>query len=178
MLDNVNNTTNNSEAEVEAKVNEDTFNLALSKVSSYRLDWTFRSINYILNKENVSFGQLRSCVYLKDGQGVFDYIKSTLYIIKAGLVGSKQYRETEVQALEDRAYDIIEDWRNTFGYIGTLHLLLIHEMETKHFFMGTADQAVLSHLSYKNSQTDLVRNLQLEDLEEKVRQAQALSTTI
>lgn len=168
----------NTNNEEEAKLNESTFNMAMAKLASYNLKWTFRSINYVLNTCNVSFGQLRSCVYLRDGQGYFDYIKSTMYLIKAGLVGSGQYKETETGKLEDRAYDIIEDWRECFGFIGTLHLLIIHEMETKHFFMGTADQAVLNHLSLKNLQSDLVQNLQLEDLEEKMRQAQALSTTI
>lgn len=169
------NDTNNDEIN---KLNESTFNIALEKLSSYGLNWTFRSINYILNTCKVSFGQLRSCVYIKDGQGYFDYIKSTMHLIKAGLIGSKQFKETDADKLEDRAYDIIEDWRDNFGFIGTLHLLIIHEMETKHFFMGTADQAVMNHLSLKNLQTDLVQNLQMEDLEEKIKQAQALSTTI
>lgn len=167
----------NNDAEIN-KLNESTFNLALEKLSSYRLKWTFRSINYILNTCNVSFGQLRSCVYIKDGQGYFDYIKSCMYLIKAGLIGSEQFKETDTDSIENRTYDIIEDWRDSFGFIGTLHLLIIHEMETKHFFMGTADQAVMNHLSLKNLQTDLVQNLRLEDLEEKIKQAQALSTTI
>lgn len=170
-------TNTNVENEADKKaIEEDTFNLAVKKLNSYGLEWTFRSINYVLNKENVSFGQLRSCVYMQDGQGVFDYIKSTMSLIKAGLVGSKQISESNEKALEDRAYEIIEDWRNTLGFIGTLHLLIIHTMEEKHFFMGTVDQAVLNHLSSKNSQTDLVKNLAMEDLEEKIRQAQALSS--
>ena len=168
-----NNIDNNEEV---ARLNESTFNMAMEKLSSYNLKWTFRSINYILNTCNVSFGQLRSCVYIKDGQGYFDYIKSSLYLIKAGLVGSGQYKETDTDKLDNRAYDIIEDWRDNFGFIGTLHLLIIHEMEIKHFFMGTADLAVINHLSYKNLQRDLGANLVREDLEQKVKQTQALST--
>lgn len=160
------------------KLNESTFNLAMKKFSSYNLKWTFRSINYIINTCNISFGQLRSCVYIRDGQGYFDYIRSTINLIKAGLVGSAQFKETDTELLENRAYDIIEDWRNNFGFIGTLHLLIIHEMETKHFFMGTADQAVMNHLSSRNLHQDLIKNLRMEDLEEKLKQAQALSTTI
>jgi len=174
---NVNDTNIEQEEEIK-KLNESTFNLAMDKLASYNLKWTFRSINYILNTCNVSFGQLRSCVYIKDGQGYFDYIKSTLYLIKAGLIGSGQYKETEADKLDNKAYDIIEDWREAFGFIGTLHLLIVHEMEVKHFFMGTADQAVMNHLSLQNLQTDLISSLKMEDLEEKLRQAQALSTTI
>ena len=166
----------NIDADETKILEEDTYNKAMIRLRSYNLEWTFRSINYVLNKENVSFGQLRSCVYIQNGQGVFDYIKSTMILIKAGLVGSKQIPESNPQGLEDRAYDIIEDWRDTFGFIGTLHLLIIKTMEEKHFFMGTADQAVLNHLSSKNLQTDLIKNLVMEDLEEKVRQAQALTT--
>ena len=157
------------------QVEEDTFNLALDKFRSYNLAWTFRSINYVLNFEHVSFGQLRSCVYVQDGQGVFNYIRSTLSLIKAGLIGSKQLSENDTEKLENRAYEIIEDWRESFGFIGTLHLFIINAMEEKHFFMGTADQAVLNHLSSKNSQPDLIKNLVMEDLEEKIRQAQALT---
>lgn len=176
-MDNINNELVNNNDEVN-KLNESTFNMAMDKLNSYGLKWTFRSINYVLNTCNVSFGQLRSCIYLKDGQGYFDYIKSTMYLIKSGLVGSGQMTENDTDRLENRAYDIIEDWRNSFGFIGTLHLLIIHEMETKHFFMGTADQAVMNHLSLKNLQVDLVQNMRLEDLEQKIKQAQALSTTI
>ena len=173
-----NNEANDTNKDEINKINENTFNLAMEKLGSYGLEWTFRSIKYILNTCKVSFGQLRSCVYIKDGQGYFDYITSTIYLIKAGLIGSKQFKETDADSIENKAYEIIEDWRNNFGFIGTLHLLIIHEMETKHFFMGTADQAVMNHLSLKKLQTDLVQNLQMEDLEEKIKQAQALSTTI
>lgn len=166
------------EKEKEKDKEKELYTEAVNKLNSYGLEWTFRSINYILNKENVSFGQLRSCVYIREGNGVFDYIKSTILLIKAGLVGSKQFKETDSQALDERAYEIIEEWREEFGYIGTLHLLIISVMETKHFFMGTQDLAVINHLSSKNLQKDLAQNLIKEDLEEKVRQAQALSTTI
>ena len=164
---------NKEQVEQENKQNEEIFNLAINKLESYGLEWTIRSIRYIINKENVSFGQLRSCVYIVNGQAVFDYIQSTILLIKAGLVGSKQFTEQQSKELEDRAYEIIEDWRNTFGCLTTLHLLIINIMETKHFFMNKQDLAVINHLSYKNLQKDISSNLLKEDLEEKLKQAQA-----
>lgn len=160
----------------EEENNEKEYLKALEILNGYGLDWTFRSIEYTINKENISFGQLRSCVYVQDGNSVFNYIKSTLLLIKAGLVGSKQFKESDREALDNKAYEILEDWRSHFGYVGTLHLLIINQMETKHFFMATPDLAVINHLSYKNLQKDLGSNLIAEDLENKVRQAQALST--
>ena len=166
---------NNFENDNTDKVNEEAFNEANDKLNSYGLEWNFRSINYVLNKENISFGQLRSCVYLVNNSPVFDYIKSTLTLIKAGLIGSKQVKESEYKLLENKAYEIIEDWRSNIGFIGTLHILIIKVMEDKHFFMGDHEIKIVSHLNYKNSQVDLIKNMMAEDLEEKIRQAQALN---
>lgn len=158
------------------KLNEDTFNLAYQKFNSYNLNWTFRAINFVLNKKNVSFGQLRTCVYQNEkGEGYFDYIRSVITLVEAGLIGSKQVEETD-KNLEDKAYEIIEDWRDNVGFIGTLHLFIINEMETKNFFMGVADQAIMTHMSSKNIQKGLIGNMLMEDLETKIRQAQALSS--
>lgn len=160
-------------------VNEELYNKALETLNSFGLEWTHRSIDFVLNKENISFGQLRSCVYSIDGSAVFNYSRSVKTLIKAGLIGSKQFNSTQTNELEDKAYDIMEKWRDSFGgYLGTLHLLIINQMETKHFFMDSQDMAVIKHLSSKNLQKDLGTNLVREDLEEKVKQAQALSTIV
>lgn len=155
-------------------INANIYKLAKAKLDEYGLKWTFRSINYILNTCNVSFGQLRSCVFVRDEQAYFDYFKATMLLIKAGLVGSKQYNENQKEELENKAYDIIEDFRETVGFVGTLHILIIQEMEEKHFFMGMADEAILTHLNSSHSVSDLVKNLLAEDLEEKMKQFQAL----
>lgn len=156
--------------------NEELFNRYIEKVESYKLDWNFRAIEYILNKENTSFGQLRSCVYIKNGEAYFDYIKSTILIIKAGLVGSKQYKPTDTEELENRAYEIAEEWRAEFTSLSILHLLLIHILEVKHFFMDTAGVQIIQHLSSRNLQKDICLNILREDLEERTRQAQAIAT--
>ena len=159
----------------EIQAREELFNLALDKITSYGLDWTFRSINYIVNREGLTFNQLRSCVFKNSkGEVAYDYMKATLLIIQAGLVGSKQIAESDKKALEDKAYDIIEDWRSNFGYVGTLQILLVNIMERKHFFMGTQDLRVLELLSYKNLQPDLVKTQLALDMETKLSQSRAV----
>lgn len=167
------NNDNVSEEEIVA-AEEKILATAQEKLTGYGLKWTFRSIEYALNKENVTFGQLRSCVYMTKEGPAFDYVRSVKLLIKAGLVGSKQISDSDAQKLEDRAYEIMEDWREYFGYLGTLHLLMIDRMEKLHFFITDPDLAVMNRLDSKNSQKDLVRNLLMEDLEEKMKQKRAL----
>ena len=164
-----------SETAEQAKENEDAYDEALAKLNSYGLTWTFRSIRYVIDKENISFSQLRSCVYMQGDRGVFDFLKSTVTLIKAGLVGSKQLDDTLDKELTLKAYDIIEDWRMNIGSVSILHLLIINQMETKHFFMGSTDMKILRHLSSKNLQKDLAANIVSQDLQEKMAQAQALA---
>lgn len=152
------------------------YNSAKYLLDSYGLSWTFRSIKYVLDAENTSFGQLRSCVYKVDGEFVFDYIKSTLILIKAGLVGSKQIHESKIEELNNRAYDILEDWRSKVGFIGLLHILIIDVMESKHFFIGDPEMGVIQHITSKGLQRDLGLNILREDMEERIRQLQALGS--
>lgn len=173
--DTVDVTNDNNMTDEEIQAREELVNLAFEKITSYGLDWTFRSINYIVNREGLTFNQLRSCVFKNSkGEVAYDYMKATLLIIQAGLVGSKQIPESNREELENKAYDIIEDWRNSFGYVGTLQILLINIMERKHFFMGTQDLRVLELLSYKNLQPDLVKTQLALDMETKLSQSRAV----
>lgn len=173
--DTVDVTNDNNMTDEEIQAREELVNLAFEKITSYGLDWTFRSINYIVNREGLTFNQLRSCVFKNSkGEVAYDYMKATLLIIQAGLVGSKQIQESNREELEDKAYEIIEDWRNSFGYVGTLQILLINIMERKHFFMGTQDLRVLELLSYKNLQPDLVKTQLALDMETKLSQSRAV----
>lgn len=154
--------------------NEKDYTMYLERLRSYGLVWTLRSVEYVLYKENISFSQLRSCVYKLGDEKVFNILKSTLVLIKAGLIGAKKLTEFDDNVLEDRAYEIVEDWRSNIGFIGLLHLLMIREMELKHFFIDNRDVRVLQHSASKKLQPDLVKNLLASDLEERIRQAQAL----
>lgn len=163
---------------VDSEANEREYVKALEVLSSYKLKWTLRSVDYVVNTQNISLGQLRSAVYVVDGYPVFNFVRATIDLIKAGLIGSKQYKETDDEDMIERAYEIMEDWMDNGWFIGTLHLLIINQMETKHFFMGMRDLVVTSHLSSKNLQTDLVSNLINADIEDKVKQTQAYTSAI
>lgn len=144
-------------------------------VDNLGLDFTFRSIDWVLRRKKTSFAQLRSCVYIVDGEAYFDYVQSVSLIVQAGLIGSKQVKAEDMEALEDKAYEIIDDFRTSIGFIGLLHIILINILEGLHFFIGKTDVQMIEHLSYKNLQKELAVNMLREDLEEKMRQAQALS---
>lgn len=158
----------------EVKERESIYDLAMELVKSYGLDWTFRSINHVVNREEITFNQLRGCVFKRGEEIVFDCLRATLYLIEAGLVGSKQIAESNKEALEEKAYEIVEDWREKFGFVGTLHILLINVMEKKHFFMGGQDLRVLEFMSYKNMQADLAKANLAMDIEMKLNQSRAV----
>lgn len=161
--------------EEQKKENEDAYNEALDRLNSYGLNWTFRSIRYVIDKENIGFAQLRSCVFMIGDRAVFDFLKAAIILIKAGLIGSKQFKENEEAGLIQRAYEIVEDWRETVGSVSSLQVMMIHVMEEKHFFMGMGEMKIFQHLSSKNLQRDLVTRVIGEDLNEKMSQAEAIA---
>ena len=163
------------ETEEQEKENENAYDQAMERLNSYGLNWTFRSIRYTIDRENVSFGQLRSCVYMQGDRGVYDILRSTITLIKAGLVGSRQLDENLDKELTLKAYEIVEDWRMNVGSVGILHICIISIMETRHFFMGSQEMKILKHLGSKRLQRDLVTNMIGQDIQEKMAQAQALA---
>lgn len=154
---------------------EEFYNQAENLFNTFNLEFTYKSLRYILNKENISLGQLRSCVYInKDtNQAYFDYIQSTLILIKAGLVGASSEQNPDIKKLEDKAYELLDTWRVNFGSVISLHLMIIKCLEDNHFFIQEPDLKVMSHLSYKSLQKDIISNILKEDLEQKMRQVQA-----
>lgn len=158
--------------------NEKEYNDVVNKINELGLNWTHRSIEFILNKKNVTFNQLRSCQFKfgKDNNELgYNVYKACSLIIQAGLVGSKQVKETDLALLEEKSADIIDEWRENVGYIGILHIILINIMEQKHFFMDTKGVKVLQFMSSKNLQEDLVNMTMVQDLQMKVQQSQAVS---
>lgn len=153
------------------------YNAAADRISSYGLKWTFKSINFVVRNCNVTFNQLRSCVYRgADNQANYDLFRSVELIIKAGLIGSNQLPQAQSKELDAKANEIMEDWRNEFGFIGILHIMLINTMEKEHFFMGTQDLKVLELMSYRNLQKDLANTQMAMDLETKLHQTRAMQS--
>lgn len=172
----------NSEINVEDlendQLNEIEYNNVLNKINDLNLNWTHRSIEFVINKRNITFNQLRSCQFKfgKNNEEVgYNVYKACNYIIQAGLVGSKQIKENDLSLLEETAADIIDKWREDVGYIGILHIILINIMEKKHFFMDTLGVRVLKYMSSKNLQEDLINMEMVQDLQMKIQQSQAIA---
>lgn len=164
-------------SEEELKLREQLFTEALEKVNSLGLNWTFRSIEFIVNREGITFNQLRSCVFRnKENEVKYDVEQATKYLIAAGLVNPKTCTPDDYKECLERAYDIMEEWREGFGFIGILQILLINVMEKKHFFMGTQDIKILEHLASKNLQKDLVMSSIAVDMQTKIAQSQAMQS--
>lgn len=153
------------------------FDKALDRVKSYNLKWTFRSIEYLVKEEGVSLNQLRGCVFNIGGEVKYNLEEATKLLIVAGLIGEagKYNKETYDKAL-DRAYEILDDWRENEGFIGILHMLMIQIMEDKHFFMGEAETKLLETVSEKNKTPDVVATLVGQDQLTRINQIQAFQS--
>lgn len=161
--------------EEELAEREELYDRQMETINDWGLRWTIRSIDYIVENRNVTFTQLRTCVFKIGSTPTYDLSRAVRLILEAGLVGSKQYKSNEMDKCRDRAYELMELWREKHGFIGVLHILLINIMEKKHFFMGVQDVKTLELLSYRNSQKDLVSRLAGMDVLEKAQQVQAVS---
>ena len=153
------------------------FDKALDKVKSYNLKWTFRSIEYLVKEEGVSLNQLRGCVFNIGGEVKYNLEEATKLLIIAGLIGAagKYDKETYDKSL-DRAYEILDDWRENEGFIGILHMLMIQIMEDKHFFMGDSETKFLETVSEKNKTPDVVATLVGQDQLTRINQIQAFQS--
>lgn len=164
-------------SEDELKEREQLFNTAIERINGLGLNWTFRSIEFIVNREGITFNQLRSCVFRnKDNEVKYDVEQAAKYLIAAGLVNPRTCTPDDYKACIEKAYDIMENWREEFGFIGILQILLINVMEKKHFFMGTQDVKILEHLASKNLQKDIVMNSIAVDMQTKIAQSQAMQS--
>lgn len=163
--------------EEQIKEREELFEKAQERIKSYNLKWNFKSVNYVVKQCGITFNQLRSCIFRKaDNTTEYDLFRALELIVKAGLIGSEQFKQTQTQELEDKTYSIIEDWRENCGFIGVLHILLINHMEKEHFFMGTQDVKVLELMSYKNLQRDIANTQMMIDVENKLHQTKAVQS--
>ena len=97
-------------------------------------------------------------------------------MIAAGLVNPRTCTPEDYNSCMEKAYDIIDDWTDTFGFIGILQILVINTMEKKHFFMDGQDVKILEDLASKNLQKDLVMSTIAVDMQTKIAQSQAMQS--
>lgn len=173
-MENTNTTSTPETTEVISEEQRQRNNALIAKAKEYikqlNLKWTIRSIEYLVNRENISLNQLRACVFDRGGTVVYDIERATKYIIMSGLI-SRQCDDTTYTLIEDKAYEVLEHWQEEFGYIGVLHMMLIEQMESKHFFMGTQDAQLLAEIAVRKSLKSLEETQKAIDLQTKTSQS-------
>lgn len=151
-------------------------NQAQEYINSLNLKWTFRSIEYIVNREGYTLNQIRGAVFDVNGTLQHDIERSAKLLLSAGLVNPATVSPDDYRAVKERADEICEEWRDRFGYIGVLQIMLVDIMEQKHFFIGTSDAKLLKHLHEEGTQTDLIKTLMAVTLDSKAHQTDALTS--
>lgn len=120
------------------------------------LKWTYRSINYLVNREEITFNQLRSCIFTtKKGEARVDIERAVYYLLVCGLIGLGRIEEKDYIKAEDQAYIIMENWREKVGSISILQCLCVDTLENKHFFINSQDAQTLDALALNNLQKSL-----------------------
>lgn len=145
-------------------------------IKSLNLTWTFKSIEYIVNREGYTLNQIRGSVFDLNGTVQHDIERSAKLLLSAGLINPKTVSPEDYKDVQDRASEICEEWRENYGYVGTLQIMLVDIMEKKHFFISKSDANLLSHLHEEGTQTDLIKTLMAVTLESKAHQTEALTS--
>lgn len=108
------------------------------------LNYNFNSIKFVMDTYDIAFVQLQTASFWNyDEQRITcDYIKATLILVQAGLVGSG-YKYNTVEELESKACEIITNWLKKYP-IELLFILLNEIVEDRNFFMTSSQLQVMS----------------------------------
>lgn len=115
------------------------------------LEYNFECIKYLLDIEQISFGQLRCAQFFNGHDYYYDTNRAAYYLVLAGLVGSKQEDKHNTEALEAHTYKILNNWLENYGSLSLLYLLLIKQLEDRHFFIDSATLMMLEKMNLSNS---------------------------
>ena len=148
------------------------YNKAVELVNTYGLKWTFRSIEMLLNIKKVTLNQLRACLFDVDGKTQYNVELACKYLIMAGLINKDN--QNKIDELEDKAYEILDSWRENVGFIGVLHIIIVNIMESRHFFMGETDVSLLNVIGSQKIQPETYSRLIAIDAETRLNQIKAM----
>lgn len=115
--------------------NKATINKIEDIITEYNMKWTWESIDYVLNKENVSFNILA----LRDGS-----FRNVRILIQAGLPKARRTREDALKIM-----DILRDQGINMDIV---HIVLKDKLEKDHFFMDMEALEDLINLGAANIQ--------------------------
>lgn len=122
------------------------------------LHYSFRSLDFLSKDCGITTNQLRSCVFIDENGNMMSSVEESVkYLLMAGLVGADKSLRFDRKTLEDKVFNIMDEWAEKFGWIGVLHILLIDIMQKKHFFMGGQEDMILSKLAEEQTQIALIQ---------------------
>lgn len=104
------------------------------------LSFTFRSAKYLLDFYGISFGQLKTASFYAANGPYIDKKEACIYLIKAGLIGSKQITPTTYNRMDKTVNSIIRKWPKCDVGLEILHKVLIEQCEERHHFFKPAAQ--------------------------------------
>ena len=143
------------------------------------LSYNFGCVKYILDKENISFGQLRCAQFFNGHDYYYDVNRAAYYLVLAGLVGSGQDTGEDHEALEKHTYKILDDWASNIGDIALLYLQLIKQLEERHFFITGATLEIMEQISSMNSYksyNELIKSMIAQTMIERHKETSILTS--
>ena len=158
---------------METRTPEQTLEQARDYIKSLHLNWTLRSVEYVVNREGYTLNQLRSAAFIVNNQPQYDIERSARILIAAGLINASTVSPDDYTNIKNKAVDICEEWRKNFGYIGVLQLLIVETMAEQHFFTNSRDAQLLTELAKTSTQTDVVQIMMAEVLKSAASQDEA-----
>lgn len=109
------------------------------------LNFTYRGVKFIVDRYGISFGQLRAAQFFNGERAYYCPEEAAQYLIEAALVSSKKFTASEVEAIDEETDKIITDWMLHCGSLSLLFIILIQQLEERHFFMSAAEMEMIAN---------------------------------
>jgi len=104
------------------------------------LNFNFRGVEFLINVEGITLGQLQKGVFYNGKEPYIDIKKACVYLLECGLVGSKQITPENYSELNDKVNTIIATWQERYGALVGLHTHLMDQCKTRHHFFKPNDK--------------------------------------
>lgn len=137
------------------------------------LNFTFRGVKFLLDRYGITFGQLRAAQFTGERGVYYCPEEATYYLIQAGLVSAKIITEQNIDELEQKTDELIADWMLNAGSLGFLFIIIMKQLEERHFFTSSAELEMIANTTELSDSLKIVasaltkqtlRDLTLENL--------------
>ena len=109
------------------------------------LNFTYRGVKYIVDRYGISFGQLRAAQFFNGEKPYYCPEEAAQYLIEAALVSSKKFTACDTASIDEETDKIISDWMRHCGSLSILYVILIKQLEERHFFMSAAEMEMIAN---------------------------------